>query len=269
MANFKKKLALVSCMLVTVLSLTACGGKDTSIKYEDAAVTSRAQSVIKIYDMILSQGDAVGYSADDILGYDENHLEQFEQSQLGGQIKGSAFQSGLDSYKQALDSFGGSLSEVSEEADITSDESNITVDIDITGANGKQGEMEVIMTSTYKVTDIVFNVNKTFGEKIQNAALNTVLGMGTTFCVLILIALIIALLPVIVAPFNGTKKKAAAPAPAPTPAPAPAPAEVKEDLTDDKELIAVISAAIAAYESEATGVAVSPDTFVVRSLRRR
>ena len=39
--------------------------------------------------------------------------------------------------------------------------------------------------------------------------------------------------------------------------------------SDDSALIAVISAAIAAYESEARGVNVSPDTFVVRSLRRR
>ena len=42
-----------------------------------------------------------------------------------------------------------------------------------------------------------------------------------------------------------------------------------EDLSDDKALIAVISAAIAAYESEEGGVPVSPDTFIVRSLRRR
>ena len=268
MANFKKKLALVSCMLMTVISLTACGGKNTAIKYEAESVNQRAQSVIKVYDMLLSQGDTLGYSAEDILAYDEDHLEQFEQNQLGGQIKGSAFQSGLDSYKKALETVGGKI-DADPDATVTSSEKNITADIRFTGANGKTGVLEILMTSTYKITDIVFNVDKTFGEKIQNAALNTVLGMGTTFCVLILIALIISLLPVIVAPFNGTKKKTA-PAPAAPAAPAPAPvAEVKEDLVDDKELIAVISAAIAAYESEATGVPVSPDTFVVRSLRRR
>jgi Na+-transporting methylmalonyl-CoA/oxaloacetate decarboxylase gamma subunit len=64
-----------------------------------------------------------------------------------------------------------------------------------------------------------------------------------------------------------TTAVAAAPAPA---AGQTAPAPVAETkAADDTELIAVIAAAIAAYESEATGVAVSPDTFVVRSIRRR
>ena len=43
-----------------------------------------------------------------------------------------------------------------------------------------------------------------------------------------------------------------------------APAEtVEEQLTDDTELVAVIAAAIAAYEGTST------DGFVVRSIRRR
>ena len=47
------------------------------------------------------------------------------------------------------------------------------------------------------------------------------------------------------------------------PAPVAAPAAVAEDLTDDLELVAVISAAIAASEG-----AVTTDGFVVRSIRR-
>jgi hypothetical protein len=60
----------------------------------------------------------------------------------------------------------------------------------------------------------------------------------------------------------GKKKEApAAPAAAPKAAPA-APAAVEEELVDDLELVAVISAAIAAY----TGT--SSDGFVVRSIKR-
>ena len=270
MTNFKKKLALVSCSFALILSLTACGGASSNIEYDETSVNKRAQSIISVYKTIEEQGDTIGYSSDTILEYDANHLEQFAESQLGGAIEGSAFQSGLQSYEEALEALGGGFETVAEEGKMKSDEDSIIVDVDIVGANGKTATMEVMMNSVYHVTDIVFNVDKTFAEKIENAGLNTILGMGTTFVVLILIACIIALLPFIVAPFNGQKKKTAeAPAPEKKPTPAPAPVAAPATEADDKELIAVIAAAIAAYESESTGAAVSPDTFVVRSIRRR
>ncbi|XME03139.1 OadG family protein [Lachnospiraceae bacterium C1.1] len=270
MTNFKKKLALVSCSFALILSLTACGGASKDIKYDETSANNRAQSVISVFKTVESTGADYGYSSDVILDYDENQIEQFAENQLGGVIDGSAFQSGLESYEDAVEALGGEFKEVAETGKVSSDDESIIVDVDIIGANGKTATMEIMMDSIYRVTDIVFNVDKTFGEKIENAALNTVLGMGTTFVVLILIACLISLFPFIVAPFNGTKKKAAeAPAPAAKPEPAPAAAAPVVAETDDKELIAVIAAAIAAYESESTGVAVSPDTFVVRSIRRR
>ena len=66
-----------------------------------------------------------------------------------------------------------------------------------------------------------------------------------------------------------SKKKAAAPAPAPkaaAPAVKPvaaAPAVTGPDLSDDAELVAVMTAAIAAYEGSATS-----NGLVVRSIRR-
>ena len=50
------------------------------------------------------------------------------------------------------------------------------------------------------------------------------------------------------------------------PAPAAVAAPVVEEASNDDELAAVISAAIAAYEAEAGG---STDGFVVRSIKRR
>jgi len=102
------------------------------------------------------------------------------------------------------------------------------------------------------------------GEILQKAGLNTVIGMGTVFVVLIFISCIIALLPKLTGLItNFSKKKeepvkeAAKAAPA-----AAAPVAVQEELADDLELVAVISAAIAAY----TGT--SSDGFVVRSIKR-
>ena len=99
------------------------------------------------------------------------------------------------------------------------------------------------------------------GEVLTKAGLNTLLGMGTVFVVLIFLAFLISLMkyiPVLMSFFEKKDKEA----------------EVKEavqtetvaetvELTDDLELIAVITAAIAAQEGTST------DGFVVRSIRRR
>ena len=86
--------------------------------------------------------------------------------------------------------------------------------------------------------------------------------MGTVFAVLILISLIISLfgyIPKLV----GSKKKV--PEKAQTEAADKVVAQIveNEELNDDLELVAVISAAIAAYEGSG-----STDGFVVRSIRK-
>lgn len=104
------------------------------------------------------------------------------------------------------------------------------------------------------------------GEVFKTALLNTVLGMGTVFAVLIFISILISLLayiPKILESFNKKepKQKVGKPASAVTPQSAPQP--VSSDRTeDDLELIAVITAAIAA------SAGVPEDSFVVRSIRR-
>ena len=93
--------------------------------------------------------------------------------------------------------------------------------------------------------------------------MNTLLGMGTTFAVLILLALVIALFGKVV---GGASNKAAASktaAPSAAPAAAVPVAMEEENLADDMELVAVIAAAVAAFEGKQ-----SADGFVVRSIRK-
>jgi sodium pump decarboxylase gamma subunit len=95
------------------------------------------------------------------------------------------------------------------------------------------------------------------------AALNTLIGMGTVFVVLILISLIISLfgyIPQIQAKFTKKNETVEAPKPAPVVA---APVVEEEELSDDSELVAVIAAAIAAYEGSA-----AVEGFQVRSIKR-
>lgn len=102
------------------------------------------------------------------------------------------------------------------------------------------------------------------GDKMTTAALNTLIGMGTVFLVLIIISGVISLfrfIPMIQGKF--TKKKNAVQESADSAAAQSVQAEEGTDVSDDLELVAVIAAAIAASEGAAT-----TDGFVVRSIRR-
>lgn len=95
-------------------------------------------------------------------------------------------------------------------------------------------------------------------DVMSRAGLNTALGIGVVFTMLVLISFIISLLKLV----NRAGKKEETPAPVTRTNVAPV-----EEKTDDLELIAVISAAICAYE-QAQGNEVSLDSLVVRSIRK-
>ena len=101
------------------------------------------------------------------------------------------------------------------------------------------------------------------GEIAEKAALNTLIGMGSVFAVLILLAFIISLFRYVSVFENRGKAKKAEAEKAAAPAPAPAAPAAVGDRADDLQLIAVITAAIAAAEGTST------DGFVVRSIKRR
>lgn len=115
-------------------------------------------------------------------------------------------------------------------------------------------------------TSMSVDVQYGMGKTLQRAGLNTLMGIGTVFVMLILLSLLISLFRFIpnpeakkVAEAKAAKaaKEAEAAAIAQT-----APAQAEENLADDGELVAVIAAAIAAAEGTTT------DGFVVRSIRK-
>ena len=129
----------------------------------------------------------------------------------------------------------------------------------------KDMQLAVSYTEDMKISNVAFNVQYTVGENLKKAGLNTLLGMGTVFVILILISLIISIFGIFpkIEAAKKAKAAAAAKAEAPKAEAVVTPAPVVEELSDDLELVAVISAAIAAYEG-------SEDTsgYVVRSIRK-
>ena len=105
---------------------------------------------------------------------------------------------------------------------------------------------------------------------MPEALINTALGMGTVFLVLILISFVIYLLKFVPGLLDGSSKKKEENAPAVTPAPAPAPTQAPAvpEPADDTQLVAVITAAVySAMEQEGTPVPV--DGLVIRSIKKR
>ncbi len=111
-------------------------------------------------------------------------------------------------------------------------------------------------------TEMAWNVDYSLGENMQRAGMNTVMGIGIVFLMLLFLSFLISLFKYIPGAGGQQKKAPAAKAPAPAPAAPAAPVAEEEDLTDDLELVAVITAAIAASEGT------SSDGFVVRSIKK-
>ncbi len=140
-------------------------------------------------------------------------------------------------------------------------EDEVIIKLDVLGSS-HAADVEIVLDSALATyIGITTNVHYTTGEIMAKAGMNTLIGMGTVFVVLILISLIISCFTFI-SKFEKRQKKQEAPAPAAA-APVVEQIAAKEELSDDTELVAVIAAAIAAYEGAA-----STDGFVVRSIRK-
>lgn len=244
----KKKLFLIVSLCMFVLSLAACGEDPKKVDYNgvtydelESTSTNLASSLPEISDEDIEGSLAYYEQMGETLI--PNLLRQWQEirSDLGDFVDLGAF---------AIDKSGKTLT--------------TTQIMNFTGRN-------ITLTCVYnyldmQIEDVTLDENYSLGEKMQKAAMNTLMGLGTVFMILILISLIISAFKII--PYLQEKAKAKhAPAPAPEPAAVPAPVlpvQPEEPVTDDSELIAVIAAAIAAAEGST-----SADGFVVRSIKRR
>lgn len=106
-------------------------------------------------------------------------------------------------------------------------------------------------------------------DAMAEATVNTIIGISVVFCALLFICFIISLFKYVnkFEQMLADKKAAKNPAPKTAPAPKAEPVVEAAPEMDDLELIAVITAAIHAYE-EAQGNVVEGD-LVVRSIKKR
>ncbi|MGN8804210.1 MULTISPECIES: OadG family transporter subunit [unclassified Blautia] len=123
-----------------------------------------------------------------------------------------------------------------------------------------------VFSNLNTVDSVSIDVQYGMAKTLQRAGLNTLMGIGTVFVMLVLLSLLISLFRFIPNP-EAKKAAEAKAAKAAKEAEAAAiaqtaPTQAEENLADDGELVAVIAAAIAAAEGTTT------DGFVVRSIRK-
>ena len=195
---------------------------------------------------------------DTIVGLADADIENYMSS--GDDFTVSAMQS-WQSSKDEL----GTKKENNGETSVTlkDDQYTVTVPVKFDKADAN---FVYVFDSTGTPTSLSVDVQYGMAKTLQRAGLNTLMGIGTVFVMLVLLSLLISLFKFIPNPeakkaAEAKAAKAAKEAEAAAIAEA-APAQAEENLADDGELVAVIAAAIAAAEGTTT------DGFVVRSIRK-
>ena len=249
-----RKLASLLFMVMLVLGLTACGSTD-----EPAETVVESAYAESLSEFLVA--NITGMSAEEMQYYIDLDVEDMQAilDQSGIPMKAEAFQGIFNGYASDVETFGEYIS--TDEYELKGDDEEATHITSLTFTD-HPAKITLVFDEDGIVTSGTIDPVLSTGEILEKAGLNTVIGMGTVFVVLIFISCVIALLPKLTGLITNVGKKKEEPAKEAVPAaPAAAPA-AEEELVDDLELVAVISAAIAAY----TGT--SSDGFVVRSIRR-
>ena len=168
--------------------------------------------------------------------------------------------SAMQSWQTSKDELG-AKKESNGETTVTlkDDQYTVTVPVKFEKANAN---FVYVFESTGTPVSMSVDVQYGMAQTLQRAGLNTLMGVGTVFVMLILLSLLISLFRFIPNPEAKKAAEAKAAKEAQVAAIAAAPVQAEENLADDGELVAVIAAAIAAAEGTTT------DGFVVRSIRK-
>ena len=272
--NIKKFLVLFS-LLVCVFCMTACHSSNGTISTTSAKL-ERKNMIIQVYqsyledwttDMItyLDQNDSAKITSDaeSALPLALVNGKQYIVDQEGLTAKTIGFYNSWNSTRGEL----GALKSIGTiNIALNKDTGKLcTITVDTAYEKNDKVSFEFVINDDFSLENGAINPSYTTGQKMYKAVMNTIIGMGTVFIVLIFISFIIGLFKYISVFEN--KKKAKNDASADAQGVNNAIAQIvsneeQDEDVDDLELVAVITAAIAASENTST------DGLVVRSIRK-
>ncbi len=240
----KVRKALLLVLALTVLFTTVAHAEETYLGQTESFYEEQVPAILESTFYGLESIDEITFKKNNSVGYMADAYEEYM----------SLFE-GLGEFKESGD--------VSFSYDEETGRLSVICEATFENAKLETTVVCVLFGDDLNIESISFAQRdlqeSTFGQKMVNAAMNTLIGVCVVFVVLIFISFLIYLLGFVPKLVEGKGKKTEAPAAAVATETVP----VLEEATDDTELIAVIAAAIAASEGTST------DGFVVRSIRKR
>lgn len=242
-------------MLLMILSFTGCASKETTLEYDEASVEQVTEFLIS-YCM----------SADEATIEEWKSMSDMEMElqliNAGLPLTAESFIGAMESWQAGIEECGAYIQHGDYIYEASEDELEVSTSVLY---ENREATLVFIFDENLYLDNMTVNAQYSLGEILEKAGLNTILGMGTVFAVLIFIAFIISLFKYISVIESALKNKKNKQTKEVSNAKAEVPAVpvVEEEVSNDLELVAVIAAAIAAAEGTST------DAFVVRSIRRR
>ena len=285
-----KKLLLVLCMVTCVFAFSACGqnDKDASEGYQtedyaklcaynvtqylidgnltielakqneifaDSVEDEEIEAFVETFNKFIEEVDGVKFDSESATA---SIYELYTAISNGGLTESQMMATYLGIYETT----GLKTKEITY-----GDNQNVIISLE---GNERNATVEVSIDKKGRVVNITPTAEYTTKEKVVKALMNTLMGMGTVFIVLILISLIIKAFGLIPLIMEKKKKKEEVPVVKEVKVSIPVPAvKTKPSVTanemDNSELVAVITAAILA---SSTCNATSADQLIVRSIKK-
>lgn len=284
-----KKFLTMLCMLTCVLGLTACGEYEpTEMEQQkgDEAVSMATNFILpymtSFFDDELVEAVQENYNVHEVESQVEDYfflyismVSQNYNINFGYDsidVEGNAILTGMVSFNNTYDELGDIKTSEGFQGTYKVSGDEIIVSVPVTGTktdsngNVRTATAELIFTNDIFLTlkSCALNLDQSMGELMTKAAMDTLMGMMTVFAVLILISIIIWAMGGIPKLQAKLAKKPESKKEESIDNTIAQIVEKEESTEDDTELVAVIAAAIAAYEGSQ-----STDGFVVRSIRKR
>lgn len=250
----KRKIRVLLCMLTVLLMFTGCSAQKSEVEYD---TTTMQQTVDVIISSFASMKEEEFNQYKDLSTYQLDYV----MMNSGLRIEAEKFVSMIESWEAGEAECGAYVSHGEYKVETTSDGVVISTAVQYENRNAT---LSFAFSEDSFLESMDVSAKYSLEEIMTKAGLNTVMGMGVVFAVLIFLAILIYLMKYIPKLVDksveshmedkqiSTETKVETAAPVAT-----------VECVDDLELVAVITAAIAAMEGTST------EGFVVRSIRRR
>lgn len=251
MKKFMTIIGMLTCIFAINICQVNAAAKSNQLEYKESDLKSEVDFIV---NSVLNTFDDSQITQ--FLQAEPEEIETLFSDQVGIAIDGAGFKSGLQSWNEAKAEFG-EFQKI-DNYKYSADENEVVVTANITGSEGK-AVLTVVFDKDLKISSMSTAFQFSLIKSLERMVTNHYFILLLVIFILIFISYILIIF-LLIKIYKNKKVKTEIKEEASE----HTIAQIieKEELVDDYELVAVISAAIAAY----TGT--SEDGFVVRSIKR-